>query len=84
MTIHQFLDVDEEAQISSFWDGTFIGQREEDGYLIICHQVEYFYVEYKVMKSTWDGKTLMHYIDMRAFENVDWLKEYLDGMDVKL
>jgi hypothetical protein len=46
--------------------------------------VEYFYVEYKVMKSTWDGKTLMHYLDMRAFENVDWLKEYLDGMDVKL
>jgi hypothetical protein len=36
MTIHQFLDVDEEAQISSFWDGAFIGQREEDGYLIIC------------------------------------------------
>jgi hypothetical protein len=55
MTIHQFLDVDEEAQISSFWDGTYIGQREEDGYLIICHQVNSFYVEYKVMKSTWDG-----------------------------
>jgi hypothetical protein len=50
---------------------------------ILVHQVEHFYVEYKVMKSTWDG-TLMHYIDMQAFESVDWLKEYLDGMDVRL
>jgi hypothetical protein len=33
------------------------------------------------MKTSWDGKTLIHYIDMRAFENVDWLQEYLDKMD---
>ncbi len=81
MTINDYLNFDEHEQIETFWDGTFIGQREEDGYLIICHQVESFYVEYKVMKTSWDGKTLIHYIDMRAFENVDWLQEYLDKMD---
>ncbi len=81
MTINDYLNFHEHEQIETFWDGTFIGQREEDGYLIICHQVESFYVEYKVMKTSWDGKTLIHYIDMRAFENVDWLQEYLDKMD---
>ncbi|MDQ3683838.1 MAG: hypothetical protein M3352_12330 [Bacteroidota bacterium] len=39
MTIYQFLAADEEQQIQAFWDGTFIGEREEDGYTIICHQV---------------------------------------------
>ena len=31
MSLYQFLELDKEAQISAFWDGTFIGQREEDG-----------------------------------------------------
>ena len=52
MTIYQFLFADEQEQIEAFWAGTFVGERIEDGYTIICHHVDSFYVEYKVMKSS--------------------------------
>ncbi len=39
MTIYQFLADDEQEQIEAFWDGIFICQRKQDGYLIVCHQI---------------------------------------------
>ncbi len=83
MTLNQFLDADEEAQKAFFQAGAFIGEKTEDGYAVICHQVDGFYVEYKMMKSVWKENTIIHYLDMRCSENTDLLQPYLDKMDIK-
>ncbi len=74
MIIDQFCNANEGLQIEAFLNGTLVGQRTENGYTIICRQVEAFYVEYLMLRN--------RFVDMRAFSDPSLLKFYLDKMDV--
>jgi len=51
MTIYQFLAADEEQQVQAFWNGVFVGERTDDGYTIVCHQHQSFYIEVKLVTT---------------------------------
>jgi hypothetical protein len=71
MTLYQFNSMDEAEQIESFWNGVFVGERKEDGFLIECRQIDDFYVEFKINDR--------FYTDMRSFKNPDLLIPYFDN-----
>ncbi len=59
MNLYQFLAADEEEQVSAFWDGVFVGERTEDGYTIVCHQHQSFYIEVKLVTTEWMEKKIL-------------------------
>lgn len=73
MTLQEFIDLSETEQMEFFWNGVFVGEVREGEFKIACHQVEDFYVEYKILGG--------HYLDMRLFRNPDFLDPYLDQME---
>ncbi len=74
MTLHNFNRLNETEQIEAFWNGIFVGERGDGALRIICHQVNDFYVEYKILGG--------HYINMRTFKNPDRLQPYLSQIDI--
>jgi hypothetical protein len=74
MTLYQFLMLDEMDQLEAFWNGVFIGQRANGGFVIECRQVDDFYVGYTILGG--------HYIDMCGFKNPDLLQPYLKQIDI--
>jgi len=63
--------LDEGEQIGAFGHGVSVGEYRADGFTFECRQIDDFYVEYK--------KNENHYVDMRAFRNLDLLQPYFDS-----
>lgn len=74
MTLQNFVILNEIEQIEAFWNGIFVGERANGAFRIICHQLNDFYVEYKILGG--------HYISMRSFKNPDMLQPYLSQIDI--
>jgi hypothetical protein len=72
MSLYEFLRLDELDQLEMFWDGVYIGERRDGGFVIECRKVEDFYVEYTIIGG--------HYIHIYGFRNPDLLQPYFDKM----
>lgn len=68
MTIYDFAFMDELSQLEAFWEGDFIGEQHNGGFVMMCRQINDFYVEYKMLGG--------HYIDMNVFTNHNRLELY--------
>ena len=76
MTIHHFSTLDEMEQLEAFWEGSFIGERQDGEYRLVCKQIDDFYVDYLMLGEV--------YKNMRIFKNPDLLQPYLDQMPLNL
>lgn len=68
MTLYEFAFMDELSQLEAFWDGNFVGEQRNGEFVMMCRQVDDFYVEYKTLGG--------HYIDMNVFTNSSRLELY--------
>ena len=68
MTIYDFAFMDELSQLEAFWEGDFIGEKCNGGFVMMCRRLNNFYVEYKTLGG--------HYIDMNIFTNHNRLELY--------
>lgn len=69
MTLYDFAFMDELSQLEAFWEGDFIGERCDGGFVMMCRQVGDFYIEYKTLGG--------HYINVDVFTNLSRLDLYL-------
>jgi len=74
MTLQDFTQLDEMEQLEIFWNGEFVGELSDGGFRMICHQVNDFYIELKILGG--------HYLDMKTFKDPDLLEPYLDQIDI--
>lgn len=65
-------------QIELFWEAVHIGERKEDSYVLICRQIEDFYVEYKI-----DPNNEM-YVDLRVFRDTSLIEPYLEQIPLDI
>ena len=78
MTLPQFNRLSEMEQIELFWDAVHIGERKDGGYVLVCRQIEDFYVEYKI-----DPDNEM-YVDLRVFRDTSLIEPYLEQIPIDL
>ena len=78
MTLPQFNRLSEMEQIELFWEAVHIGERKEDRYVLICRQIEDFYVEYKI-----DPNNEM-YVDLRVFRDTSLIEPYLEQIPLDM
>jgi hypothetical protein len=45
MTLYQFIALDEMEQQEAIWEGTHIGDRQDEEHNILLYQIDGFYVE---------------------------------------
>ena len=74
MRLQEFAQLDEIEQLEIFWSGEFVGELRDGEFRMVCHQVNDFYVEYKILGG--------HYMDSRTFKNPDMLQPYLGQIDI--
>jgi hypothetical protein len=74
MTLQHFAQLDGMEQLEIFWSGEFIGELSDGEFRMICHQVNDFYIEFKILGG--------HYLDMKTFKNPDLLEPYLEQIDI--
>lgn len=74
MTLQEFVQLDAMEQLEIFWSGEFVGELSDGEFRMICHQVNDFYIEYKILGG--------HYLDMRTFKDPNQLELYLDQIDI--
>lgn len=74
MTLQEFVQLDAMEQLEIFWSGEFVGELSDGEFRMICHQVNDFYIEYKILGG--------HYLDMRTFKDPNHLELYLDQIDI--
>jgi hypothetical protein len=74
MKMDQFTRLDTMEQIEVFWNGVFIGELCDGEFKIVCHQIEDFYVEYKILGG--------HYLDSYVFKDPNLLEPYLNQVDI--
>jgi hypothetical protein len=74
MTLHDFVQLDGIDQLEIFWNGSFVGELSDGEFRMVCHQVNDFYVEYKILGG--------HYLGMKTFRNPDRLGPYLEQIDI--
>lgn len=74
MTLQDYFQLDEMERQEIFWSGEFIGELRDGEFRMVCHQVNDFYVEYKILGG--------HYLDSRVFKNPDLLQPYLGQIDI--
>ena len=65
-------------QIELFWEAVHIGERKEDRYVLICRQIDDFYVEYKI-----DPNNEM-YVDLRVFRDTSLIEPYLEQIPLDM
>lgn len=74
MTLQDFTRLDGMEQLEIFWSGEFVGELSDGEFRMICHQVNDFYIEFKILGG--------HYLDMRTFKDPSRLEPYLDQIDI--
>ncbi len=74
MTLQDFVQLDGMEQLEIFWNGEFVGELCDGEFRMVCHQVNDFYIEFKILGG--------HYLDVRTFRNPDLLAPYLDQIDI--
>jgi hypothetical protein len=74
MTLQQFVELDGMEQLEAFWSGNFVGELNDGEFRMVCHQVNDFYIEFKILGG--------HYLDMKIFKNPDHLEPYLGQIDI--
>jgi hypothetical protein len=74
MTIEQFVHLDGMDQLEIFWSGHFVGELSDGEFRMVCHQIDDFYIEYKILGG--------HYLDMKIFKDPDFLEPYLGQIDI--
>ena len=74
MRLDDFIYLDEMQQLEIFWRGTFVGELCDGEFRMICHQVNDFYVEFKILGG--------HYLDMHSFKDPNLLEPYLEQIDI--
>lgn len=74
MTIQDFTQLEGMEQLEIFWSGEFVGELSDGEFRMICHQVNDFYIEYKILGG--------HYLDMRTFRDPALLEPYLGQIDI--
>ena len=74
MTLQEFVALDGMEQLEVFWSGEFVGELNDGEFRMLCHQVNDFYIEFKILGG--------HYLDVRIFKNPDMLAPYLDQIDI--
>lgn len=78
MTLSQFNRLSEMEQIELFWEAVHIGEKKEGRYVLICRQIEDFYVEYKI-----DPNNEM-YVDLRVFRDTTLIEPYLEQIPLDM
>jgi hypothetical protein len=78
MTLEQFQLLDEARQAETIWEGSFIADREDEGYKILLYQVDAFYVEVFYDKAS--NAIQRHF----AFSSTDLLEPYLEKIKILL
>jgi len=76
MTNYQFNALSENKKALAVWDGTFIGNREDDEHNILLYQIDSFYVE------VYHHKELNEISRFRAFTTTTLLDPYLSQIDL--
>jgi hypothetical protein len=74
MTIEEFVHLDGMDQLEIFWSGHFVGELSDGEFRMVCHQIDDFYIEYKILGG--------HYLDMKIFKDPDFLEPYLGQIDI--
>lgn len=74
MTLQDFTQLDGMEQLEIFWSGELVGELSDGEFRMICHQVNDFYIEFKILGG--------HYLDMRTFKDPNRLEPYLDQIDI--
>ena len=74
MTLQEFVALDGMEQLEVSWSGEFVGELNDGEFRMLCHQVNDFYIEFKILGG--------HYLDVRIFKNPDMLAPYLDQIDI--
>jgi hypothetical protein len=74
MILHDFVQLEAMEQLEIFWSGEFVGELRDGQFRMVCHQVNDFYIQYKILGG--------HYIDMKVFKNPDLLEPYLEQIDI--
>ncbi len=65
-------------QIELFWEAVHIGERKEDKFVLICRQIEDFYIEYRI-----DPNNEM-YVDVKVFRDTTLIEPYLEQVEVDI
>lgn len=74
MILQDFVQLEAMEQLEIFWSGEFVGELNDGEFRMVCHQVNDFYIQYKILGG--------HYIGMKAFKNPDLLEPYLGQIDI--
>jgi hypothetical protein len=57
-----------------FWSAVFVGELSEGEFKMVCHQVDDFYVEYKILGG--------HYLDLHVFKDPHMIDAYLNQVEI--
>lgn len=74
MNLDQFIGLDATERLEVFWSGIPVGELCDGEFKMVCHQVDDFYVVYKILGG--------HYLDMQISKNPRFLEPYLDQVDI--
>ena len=76
MRMDQFIWLEETEQMEIFWSGVPIGELRDGQFKMVCHQVDDFYVEYKILGG--------HYLDLHVFKDPGLLELYLNQVEIPI
>jgi hypothetical protein len=74
MNSDRFICLDPLEQMEVFWSGVFVGELSEGEFKMVCHQVDDFYVEYKILGG--------HYLDLYVFKDPHMIEAYLNQVAI--
>lgn len=74
MNLDQFIGLEATERLEVFWSGIPVGELSDGGFRMVCHQVEDFYVVYKILGG--------HYLGIQISKDPHFLEPYLDQVDI--
>ena len=74
MNLDQFICLDPLEQMEVFWSGVFVGELSEGEFKMVCHQIDDFYVEYKILGG--------HYLDLHVFKDARMIEAYMNQVEI--
>ncbi len=76
MTNYQFNALNDPQKADAVWDGTYLGDRQDDNHSILLYEVDSFYVE------VYYHKEFNNITRFRSFITTDLLEPYLRQIDL--
>lgn len=74
MTLQDFIALGGMEQLEVFWSGVFVGELNNGEFRMVCHQVNDFYIQAKILGG--------HYLELKTFRNPSLLEPYLEQIDI--